>query len=435
MRRFLFLTASVIAMPSFAQGPGSGPALTTGASSDHHSVYAGAFNPALGELMVPADEQFRMGFAPSLTSVTEVGQVDNFADDLNDLIDLIDDPTKSTEPVQTLLDRFNGVLETMGESGYIKNTSEMHLPVMPLYWKVPLWDGTLMADISLGSQIQARVLDAPLSYDEQNKSFTTATAAYLKGATQTAFAVGYSRGWFDAAGIKQYGGQLYAGVKLSAYSIKLSKQVFLLQKLDGKDIGDVIRDEYDNNSQSTTAPGLDAGVIWATDTYRLGATLYNINQPSFDYGAIGENCQTRLENSVERANCEAAADFAQVRGDIKARESHEKTAYLSVDGTYYWQPNAWTSASLDLAAYDDYVGTQNQWLNISSEYSPSTHWLPNVRGALQKNLAGSKLTQLAFGIEFKGLSLDLSWALDKTSVDGSQVPRSVGFSLAIAEQF
>lgn len=434
MRSLACISLGVLSLPALA-GPGTGSVFTTGPTSDHHSVYAGVLNPALGELMVPADEHFRLGFTPSLTTLAEVGQVDNFAEELDDLIDLIDDPTSSSEPVQNLLDRFNSVLNKMGDEGYIKNTTALHFPVMPLYWKLPLWDGTLMADLNIGSQALARVLDAPLSYDEQNQSFTTASAAYLKGATQTAFALGYSRGWFDSALVKEYGGQLYAGVKLAVYSVKLSKQVFLLQKLDGKDISDVISDEYDRNSQSTTAPGVDLGVIWVTDDYRLGATLYNINQPSFDYGVLGENCTSRLENSVERANCEAAADFAQVRGDIKARESHKKSAYITLDGSYYWLPNAWSSASLDLAAYDDFVGTQNQWFYLSSEYQPATTWLPNVRGALQKNLAGSKLTQMALGIEFKGISLDVSFALDKTKIDGSQLPRSLGFSLAIAEQF
>ncbi|HMU65797.1 MAG TPA: conjugal transfer protein TraF [Cellvibrionaceae bacterium] len=435
MRHLAPLTASLIALPALAQGLASGPTLTTGQTSDHHSVYAGALNPALGELMVNEGEQFRLGFTPSISTITEVGQVDNFVDDLDDLIDLIDDPSLNKDPVQTVLDRFNNILVKMGDEGYVKNSAELHLPLLPVYWKMPLWDGTLMADISLNTQVLARVLDAPLSYDEQNKSFSTATAAYLKGATQTAFALGYARGWFDTAEQKTYGGQLYAGAKLSVYAIELSKQVFLLQKLDGKDIGDVIRDEYDNNSQSTTAAGLDLGVIWASERYRLGATLYNLNQPSFDYGPIGENCQTRAENSVARANCEAAADFAQVRGEIKALESHKKSAYLAVDGTYYWQSNAWVSAALDLASYDDFVGTQNQWLNISGTYSPSTHWLPTVRSGLQKNLAGSKLTQLALGLEFKGVSLDVSWALDSTAIDGSDLPRSFGFSLAIAEQF
>lgn len=435
MRRLLPLTASLIALPSLAQGLASGPALSTGQISDAHSVYAGALNPALGDLMVRDGEQFRLGFAPSLSTLTEVGQVDNFVDDLDDLIDIIDDPNLNKDPVQTVLDRFNNILVKMGDEGYVKNSAELHLPLMPLYWKMPLWDGTLMADISLQSQALARVLDAPLSYDEQNKSFSTATAAYLKGATQSAFAIGYSKGWLDGAEQKHYGGQLYAGAKLSVYAIDLSKQVFLLQKLDGKDIGDVIRDEYDNNSQSTTAPGLDLGLIWVSDSYRLGATLYNLNQPTFDYGPIGENCQTRAENSITRANCEAAADFAQVRGDIKARESHKKSAYLAVDGTYYWQSNAWVAAALDLASYDDFVGTQNQWLKLSGTYVPDTHWLPTLRTGLQKNLAGSQLTQLALGLEFKGISLDVSWALDSTAVDGSDVPRSFGFSLAIAEQF
>jgi hypothetical protein len=435
MRHILPLTASLIALPSLAQGIGSGPVLTSGQSSDHHSVYAGALNPAVADLMVNNGEQFRMGYAPSLSTVTEVGQVDNFVDDLDDLIDLIDDPSLNKDPVQTVLDRFNNILVKMGEEGYVKNSTELHLPIMPLYWKMPLWDGTLMADISLNTQVLARVLDAPLSYDEQNKSFSTATAAYLKGATQTAFALGYARGWFDTAEQKTYGGQLYAGAKLSVYSLDLSKQIFLLQKLDGKDIGDVISDEYDNNSQSSTAPGLDIGVIWASEQYRFGATLYNLNEPTFDYGPVGENCQLRAENSVGRANCEAAADFAQVQGAIKGRESHKKSAYIAVDGTYYWRSNAWVSAALDLASYDDFVGTQNQWLSISGSYSPSTVWLPTLRSGLQKNLAGSKLTQLALGLEFKGVSLDIAWALDSTTVDGRDLPRSVGFSLAIAEQF
>ncbi|MEY4588414.1 MAG: hypothetical protein RL497_490 [Pseudomonadota bacterium] len=433
MRRLLALTVSIIAVPVYAQSSGS--VLTTGQSSDHLSVYAGALNPALGDLIVPSNEQFRMGYLPSISTVAEVGQVDDFADELNNLIDIIDDPRKNTEPVQDVLDRFNSILEKMGSTGYIKNTSAIHAPLTPLYWKLPIWDGTLMADVHITSQALARVLDAPLSYDEQNGSFTTATSAYLKGAVQTAFALGYSQAWFDSTEVRTYGGQLYAGAKVSIYSVDLSKQVFLLQRLDGKNISDVVRDEFDNNTHSSTAPSLDVGVIWAAQSYRLGATLYNLNQPSFDYGAVGENCQTRTENSIERANCEATADFAQVRGDLKTLETHKKNAYLSVDGMYYWQPNAWVSAALDLSDYNDFVGTQNQWLNISSTYSPATHWLPTARAGIQKNLAGSKLTQLSLGFEFKGISLDLAWALEKTRADGSQLPRSLGIALAVSEQF
>ena len=163
----------------------------------------------------------------------------------------------------------------------------------------------------------------------------------------------------------------------------LSKQVFLLQKLDGKDIGDVIRDEYDNNSQSTTAPGLDVGVIWAADRYRLGATLYNLNQPSFDYGPVGENCQTPRKILSPAPIAKPPLILPRCAATLKPAK-HTKTAYLGLDGTYYWQSNAWASAALDLTAYDDFVGTEQQWLTISAHYAPSTHWLPNVRSGLQK---------------------------------------------------
>jgi hypothetical protein len=146
MRSLACISLSVLSLSAIA-GPGTGSVFTTGPTSDHQSVYAGVLNPALGELMVPADEHFRLGFTPSLTTVAEVGQVDNFAEELDDLINLIDDPASSSEPVQSLLDRFNVALNKMGDAGYIKNTTSLHFPLMPLYWKLPLWDGTLMADL------------------------------------------------------------------------------------------------------------------------------------------------------------------------------------------------------------------------------------------------------------------------------------------------
>ena len=87
--------------------------------------------------MVNDGEQFRLGFTPSLSTLTEIGQVDNFVDDLDDLIDLIDDPSLNKDPVQTVLDRFNSILVKMGDEGYVKNSAELHLPLMPLYWKMP----------------------------------------------------------------------------------------------------------------------------------------------------------------------------------------------------------------------------------------------------------------------------------------------------------
>ncbi len=413
-----------------------GSTLTSGATSASNSVYAGVFNPAVGSLMIAPKESFRMGYLPSFGTDAEVGQVDNFIDDLNDLVDIIDDPTSSNDPVQTLLDRFNAALIKMGDEGYVKNSVSIHAPIMPLYWQPSFLDGVFMLDASVNTQLKASILDAPLEFHSESTSFTTATSLYLKGAIEKSLALGYSQALLDKPLAKEYGGQLFAGAKLSVYNIDLSKQTFLLEKLDGKDVDKVIKDEYDRNLVSTTNVGLDLGLAWVADNYRVGASLLNINQPSFDYGAIGTNCQTRKEGSVERSNCESAATFAKERGDIKTLESHVKAARVVVDGEYQILSGWTVGGSADLAAFDDLVGSQNQWVNLSTQYVPSIHWVPAVRVGYQSNLVGSQLSAVTAGLTFWGiLTLDAKMALDKVTVDGNSAPRSAGFSISIAEAF
>lgn len=415
-----------------------GPGLTMGGGLGVTSVYAGVFNPALGSLMIAPDESFRMAYAPSFATDLEVGQVDNFIDDLNDLVDIIDEPEKAAQfgSVQSLLDRFNGALEKMGDNGYLTNSTGMHAPVMPFYWRLPVTDGTLMLDASVTTQAKASILDAPLSYDNQTGSFSTATSLYLKGAIEKAFSVGYSQPLLDKPLAEEYGGQLYAGAKLSLYNVDLSKQTFLLQKLDGKDVDKVIQDEYDRQLNSSTNAGLDVGLAWVGQDYRAGLTLLNINQPSFDYGQLGNNCLSRTENTVERANCESAASFAQIRGDIKTLESHVKAARFLVDGEYTLLPGWTVNAAADLAHYDDLVGAQNQWVSFSTQYKPSIHWIPTARIGYQANLVGSELSAISLGLSFWGIiTLDAKMALDDVTVDGTSGPRSLGFSISIAEAF
>ena len=88
--------------------------------------------------MVNDGEQFRLGFTPSLSTLTEIGQVDNFVDDLDDLIDLIDDPSLNKDPVQTVLDRFNSILVKMGDEGYVKIAPNYTCRSCPCTGKCPM---------------------------------------------------------------------------------------------------------------------------------------------------------------------------------------------------------------------------------------------------------------------------------------------------------
>ncbi len=79
------------------------------------------------------------------------------------------------------------------------------------------------------------------------------------------------------------------------YNLSLSKQVIGLLNIDeGEELGDVISDDYDGNQVSSTAMGIDLGLIWEADNYHLGFTWRNINEPEFDFGTLGEDCNNAL---------------------------------------------------------------------------------------------------------------------------------------------
>ena len=170
--------------------------------------------------------------------------------------------------------------------------------------------------------------------------------------------------------------------------------------------------------------------------YRLGFTFENINSPRFNYGTIGTNCATREENTPARSSCEAAAQFIQQDGRIRARETHTMHARTRIDGLYHLT-NKWSaSGSLDLAAYDDIVGFENQWLHLATMYDFDNNIMPSLRLGLQSNLAGTQQSSLTVGMSlFKFVSLDLEYGLDSTSIDGSSAPRRFGIALGVEESF
>lgn len=413
-----------------------GPTLTTGQFSDGHSLFSATHNPSVAALTIANEENWRFGYLPSVSMSGEVGDVNNFADDLDELIDILDDPSLADESVDETLDRFNEVLEAAGEQGYTRVGVGITAPLFPLYWRRNEFSGTFFSELSVVTQIRLGVLDEPLEYNDQTVSFTTGSAAYLKSGIEKRFAVGYAKPLFNRQKATAVGGQLYGGVKVKLLNLELSKQVMRLEQLEGKDIEDLIEDEYENNLESTTGVGLDIGATWVAKYYRAGLTLTNINSPSFDYGPIGVNCATYAEGSFARNNCEAAAYFVEEAGRITSRETHKKHAVATVDASVYILPNWAINGSLDLAKYDDMVGMETQNLHLSTAVNTRSYWVPDIRLGYQKNMAGSELSVVAVGLSFFDvITLDARIALDEVEVDGNQAPRSAAFSLAFEEKF
>jgi len=413
-----------------------GSTLTTGPVSNGHALYSATHNPAVAALTVGKDENWRIAYLPSISFSTEVGDVNDFVDELDELIDILDDSSLATDSIEETLDRFNRVLKEMGENGYAKVGVGITAPIFPIYWRPSEFSGTFFMEAGVDAQVRLGLLDQPLVYDDQHESFSTGSSAYLKSGIEKRISLGYAKPMLDERKSAEYGGQLYAGAKLKLMNLELSKQVMRLQLLEGRDIEDVMEDEYDNNLKSTTNIGIDVGVSWVTRFYSAGFTLKNINSPSFKYGTVGVNCAQYEEGSFGRNNCEAAAYFAFEAGEINAYEKHKKHATATVDGSFY-PTSFWSlSASADLASYDDIVGMETQMFNLSTAINTKSLWIPDIRLGYHKNLAGSKLASAAVGLSFfDTVTLDARIALDEVTIDGDKAPRSVAFSIAFEEKF
>ncbi len=418
-------------------GVNPGSSMTTGPSSNVHSIAAASNNPAMTSLLVADDEQWRFSYFPSLGFSAEYGDVENFSDDIEELIDILDDPALVQDPVNEVLTRFNNALVSLGNDGYLKSTIGIGAPIPALVHRSPVLNSSIGVSASVLAQASVSVLDSDLTYDDQNGTFSTATSLYLKSGIQKSLTLSYSRALKDTPALQfARKGKLYGGVSAKLVSLALSKQVSPLQQLDGDNVSDVIKDEYDANLNESTNVALSAGLVWETGRYRLGFTLENINSPEFNYGAIGTDCSDKPENTTARSSCEAAAQFIQADGRIRGVETHTMHARTRVDGLVHLNGSWMTTASLDLAAYDDIVGFENQWLHVASVHEFQNRFIPSLRIGLQKNLAGEKLSSLTFGTSlFKFLSVDMEYGLDSTTVDGGSAPRRFGIALGIEETF
>lgn len=434
MRKPFLTSAFVISIFALATVSAAdiGPNYSTGPSVNNHSIFAVGYNPASAAFAVAEDERWRFNISPAIAISAEAGEVDNFADELDELIDVLDDPSSTDDSVEDVLDRFNRVLVEMGDSGYVKSDVSLRLPIIPLYHRSDRYDGTFFVDYQLNAQVGASVLDDELQFDSQNQTFATSSSLYLKSGIENRISVGFGK----QLDFESRFGDIYAGARFNFISLDLSKQVIPLQVLDGRNVEDVIEDEYDNNLASNSGVSIDLGAVLARETWRVGLTIANIGEPSFDYGAIGEGCESREENTHERTVCEVSKYFVQTRGEIDGRESHTMSMITTADAALRLRKGVWLNTSLDLAKYNDLVGFENQWFHTGISMDSRGYIMPSLRAGYHINQVDAGITSYTFGLTLlKWLNLDFEYSPDSVEVDGDAYPRKVGFSFSIFERF
>jgi len=361
-----------------------------------------------------------MGILSSIGLSVEIGPVDNFADEIEDLIDELDRDEISLSEGSALVDRFNSILPSIGKDGYLKVQSGVQLPLFPFLLRTGA--GVFTFDANIAAQGRLSVLDAPLTFNPVSEELETASAAYVKGATLSELAIGFSRPVWT-----QQSSKLVVGGSVRYLRAALSKQLVALESVaDDADVADIVKDAYDANERTSSAVTADLGTIYSSASYSLGLTLANLTEPKFEYGAIGADCADMLGGA--QYNCYTARFFAN---RIALTETWTLERLATVEGALSFAGGAGTlSGSVDLNAVHDPVGDLTQGAHVALGYKTKTAWLPDFRVGYRRNMAGTKLSTASVGVTFFGaVHLDVACGLESTRIEGNSVPRTFGINL------
>lgn len=416
-------SCTVLAAPGFHD---PGPSLTDGGASDAWTSLHAARNPAGGELAIAPDARVRTGILSSMGFGVEVGPVDDFAEEIQDLVDQLDRDDISLSEGTALVDRFNAILPAIGADGYVKLHSGVHVPLFPFLLRTEV--GVFTLDANIAAQGRLGVLDAPLTFNPVSEELETASAAYVKSAMLTEFAVGFSRPVWT-----QDSSKVIVGGSVRYLRAALSKQVIALESVeDDEDIKDLVKDAYDSNEHTSNAVTIDVGTIYSGSSYRVGLTVANLTEPEFQYGALGANCAALADDA--QYNCYSAAFF----GDrIALTETWTLERLATVEGALSFAGGAGTlSGSVDLNEVRDPVGDLTQGAHVALGYKTQTPWLPDVRVGYRRNLAGTQLSSASLGFTFFGAAhLDVAYGLESTRIEDRSVPRTFGINLGFEMSF
>jgi hypothetical protein len=437
-----------------------GPNLTYGDVSNGQTIMSDITNPAAGAAVIKKNgNQYRFGVLSSVGVGAEFGEVDDLYNNIEAQADAFDvsgvnlnDPSQIAASINTQVGTVNEILADVEDRGYAKAFVSAHVPVMPLVVAHKAFGGSIVLDIngSVTSKVyglhdsidvdaaalQTAIENDPTlgtytdqdvtinyNYDPVTPANSTATlvidndsSVVAKAAYTAEVALGYSRPVFNSDT-----GTLYAGLRGRYYQVGLTRKAIRLSNLDN------VEQELDNISdedlETSTAIGVDAGVLWVEEHYRVGATLTNINEPSFKYPTF-DTTPFNNPNGI-------------VATTIAADDTYTMESQLKLEAALYSANQNWVlSAAMDANPVMDPMGDEYQWATASAAYATDSWLIPGLRMGYRKNLAGSELSYATAGLTlFKVLNLDVAYGLESVTIDGETVPRSLMANLGLEVTF
>ena len=451
IRKLLFTIASLMFLTQSYATPlyhPAGPNLTYGAISNGQTIISDITNPAAGASIFTKDSgQFRMGVLSSIGGGYEIGDVANLVTEVDNTIDTFTNPLSETDPripaidnsltlqqnitailnaVNLIVDDTNTLMNALQTDGYFKAFFSGHVPLMPLVITSQSLDGSFVVDINASAVGLASFLSDPLNQlisTDIDTAVTTAfaggspvtlgdlfssdTAIIVKGATMTEISLGYS-----TPIMKEDDGQLFAGVRGNYFDIAFTRTA---QRIDNSS-NQTLNDVFDNNSDSaeteSSGLGIDLGLLWVSKNYRAGATLKNINKPSFDFGAIDTTGFTDLA----------------ILNELQKSNTYEMKPHVRLEGAVFSESQNWVfGVGVDANAIEDAVGQEYQWASASAAYATDSWIIPGIRLGYRSNLAGTELSYTTVGLTlFKSINLDFALANEKINIEANDLTTESG---------
>lgn len=447
MKRLITATA-LTAAASLAQAAPlyhpPGPNLTYGAVSNGQTIMSDITNPAAGAAALQQEgNQYRLGIPGSIGGGFEFGEVDQ-------LYERIDAEASKFQNLQSLtnistvagavaelnnaLASLNSVLADIQTNGYAKAFGSADVPLVVAHQGL---GGSLVFDANVSFATRATGLHDNVDFNATaalagvddptddinltivggiptNFTVDNDSSALIKASLITDLSLGYSR-----PVMKKEQATLYAGARVHHYKVEHSRVGIRMSGLT--DIEQQFKDALDQDRSSSTGFGVDLGMLWVSEHYRLGATLANINEPSFDTGAI------------DLTGYDLTGPVAQ---QLAADDGFTMEKQLTLEASLYTASQNWViSAGFDANAVEDALGDEYQWATLSAAYATDTWYIPGARLGIRQNMAGTEIKYLTGGLSFGPVNLDVAYSPESVTIDGTTVPRGAMLNLGLEVTF
>ena len=442
------LCANAFATPIYHP---AGPNLTYGAVSNNQSIISNVTNPAAGAaVFTKEDSQYRFGILSSIGFGLEFGQVDN----LYKQIDATQAQLNKAQQIpaaslynadinvfqqnvaayinQNGISTINDAMNLFQADGYATVFSSFHVPLTPFVISHKGLGGSFVIDANVSAIANMSFVSDPvanitgpqvagiMSYNPVTQTVTynldgviqSDSTLLVKAVAVAELGFGYSR-----PVLKSESGELMAGFRAKYYKVGLSRAAQRLLAVDGA------KKTFDAGKDYVYRSGVgdDAGALWVSTHYRVGAWVDNINKPSFKF------------NDVDTTGYTDPAVIAR----LSESATYQMDSQLHLETALHTESQNWViNVGLDANAIKDPIGSEYQWATLSAGYATDSWWIPGFRVGYRANMAGTELAYMTGGLTlFKSVTLDAAYSLDSVKVDGDKFPRSLMLNLGVELSF